>query len=107
MFVKIPPMHASLHMPVRFRLADAIAVAETNQSELARRSGVSIVTINAIANNRTTQVQLKTLDRLSKELGCNPGDLIERVPDAPPREQRKRHGSGEKARKHQRAPRTG
>ena len=69
-------------MPVRFRLSELLDDAGLNQSELARRSGVSIVTINAIANNRTNQVRLDTLDKLSEALKCEPGELIEREPAA-------------------------
>ncbi len=55
------------------------------QSELARESGVSFATANAIANNRTAQVSLGTLDKLSAGLTrllgreVPPGDLIERA----------------------------
>ena len=48
------------------------------QSELARRSGVSIVTVNGIANNRTTRVDLDTLDKLCEVLEVTPGELLER-----------------------------
>ena len=67
-------------VPVRFRLSGLLEAAGLNQSELARKSGVSIVTINAIANNRTNQVRLETLDRISAALGVEPGELIEREP---------------------------
>jgi DNA-binding Xre family transcriptional regulator len=49
-----------------------------SQSELARRSGVSLFTVNAIANNRTVQVKLVTLDRLARALSVEPADLIGR-----------------------------
>ena len=67
-------------VPVRFRLSELLEAAGVNQSEVARRSGVSIVTINAIANNRTNQVRLDTLDKLSDALQCEPGELLEREP---------------------------
>jgi DNA-binding Xre family transcriptional regulator len=62
----------------RFRLREALEEAAISQSELARRSGISFQTINSIVGNRTGQVSLNTLDALSKALGCEPGDLIER-----------------------------
>jgi len=67
-------------MAARFRLAEELKAHRPamSQSELARRSGVSLVTINAIANNRTRQVKLDTLDALSAALGVEPGDLLER-----------------------------
>lgn len=62
----------------RFRLAEAIAAHDPpmSQAELARRSGVSLVTVNRMANNVTAQVSLGTLGRLAVALGIAPGDLI-------------------------------
>jgi DNA-binding Xre family transcriptional regulator len=49
------------------------------QSELARRSGLSLVTVNNIATNRTKQVSLATLDALCAALdNIDPGELLER-----------------------------
>ena len=70
-------------MSVRFRL-DKILKARGNnlsQSELSRRSGLSLTTINAIVLNKSTQVSLATLDSLCAVLGVAPGDLFEWVPD--------------------------
>jgi DNA-binding Xre family transcriptional regulator len=67
-------------MAVHFRLKELLEerTPPMSQSELARQSGVSIVTINAIANNRTRQVQLDTLDAIAGVLGVEPGELLER-----------------------------
>jgi len=67
-------------VPARFRLAALLADRGMTQTELSRRSGVSQVTVNAIANNRTTRVDLATLDALAVVLGLEPGDLVERAP---------------------------
>ena len=69
-------------VPTRFRLQQLLDEHDPPmaQRELARLSGVSAVTINAISNNRTSRVDLATLDALSKALGVEPGDLIEREP---------------------------
>ncbi len=65
-------------MGARFRLQELLDNAGMSQAALAERSGVSLVTVNKIAGNRSSQVALKTLDALSKVLGCEPGDIIER-----------------------------
>jgi DNA-binding Xre family transcriptional regulator len=77
-------------MTARFRLKELLGAHHPpmSQSELARQCGVSFVTINAISNNRTKQVQLETLDRIAEALGVAPGDLIERD-DAPVKKRRK------------------
>lgn len=72
-------------MAVRFRLRELLEERQMTQSELARRSGLSFVTINAIAQNRTTRVDLATLDALCAALECPPGDLLEREAPKPRR----------------------
>ena len=74
-------------LTARFRLQEILDSRETpvSQSELSRHSGVSLTTINRMANNLTAQVSLRTLDSLSASLSeligrqVEPGDLIERV----------------------------
>jgi DNA-binding Xre family transcriptional regulator len=65
-------------MKVGFRLQELLDAHDPpmSQSELARRSGISFVTINGIANNRTAMVSLKTLGALASALGVQPGDLL-------------------------------
>ena len=65
-----------------FRLKDELRKQDPpmSQRELARRSGVSLVTVNLIANNETTRVDLATLDAFAKVLGCEPGQLLETKP---------------------------
>ena len=65
-------------VPVRFRLEEVLADREMSQTELARLSGVSLVTVNAMKQNRTKQVSLATLDKLCGVLKCEPGELLER-----------------------------
>lgn len=67
-------------MAARFRLKDLLEEKGMSQSELARRSGVSFQTVNALVGNRTTRVDLSTLDAISRVLGCEPGELLEREP---------------------------
>jgi DNA-binding Xre family transcriptional regulator len=72
----------------RFRVQEILDSRDpaVTQSELSRHSGVSLTTINRMANNLTAQASLRTLDSLSASLSeltgrrVEPGDLIERVP---------------------------
>ena len=67
-------------MAVRFRLHEVLADRddEMSQSELSRRSRISMTTINAMMLNKTKQVSLATLDALCDALGVEPGELLER-----------------------------
>jgi putative transcriptional regulator len=71
-------MTRTLTVPTQFRLDEVLEAAGMTQTELSRRSGVSLTTINRMANNLTAQVSLATLDRISGVLGVEPGELVER-----------------------------
>jgi DNA-binding Xre family transcriptional regulator len=76
-------MGATVAVTVRFRLHEVLEELERanrpmSQSELSRRSGVSMTTINAMVLNKTKQVSLATLDAICGALGVGPGDLLER-----------------------------
>ena len=50
-------------------------------SQLQEISGVNKNTLYAIYNNSITRVDVSVLDRICKALDCNPGDLLEYIPD--------------------------
>ena len=81
-------MVGASEVAIRFRLHELLEEAGISQSELARRSGLSFVTINGIANNRIAGIKLTTLDALVSALGVEPGELFEQVAD------RRRRGRG-------------
>jgi putative transcriptional regulator len=74
------PTHGVLSVPVRFQLYEVLEKHEVSQTELSRLSGVSLVTINAMKQNRTKQVSLLTLDKICSSLRCEPGKLLTRKP---------------------------
>jgi DNA-binding Xre family transcriptional regulator len=71
-------MATSVEVGTRFRLRELLEDAKMSQSELARRSGVSFVTINRMCANATEGVSLKTLDAIAAALKVEPGELLER-----------------------------
>ena len=71
--------------PLRFRLRELLDERERvgekiSQSELARRSGLSLSIVNAIYLERQRQVSLDTLGKLCAALGAEPSDLFEYTP---------------------------
>jgi putative transcriptional regulator len=68
-------------MAVRLRIADLLEEREMTQTELARASGISLVTINAMASSERApkQIQLESIDKLCEALGVEPGELFERT----------------------------
>jgi DNA-binding Xre family transcriptional regulator len=83
----------AIEMPVNLRVDELLQarVPPISLSELARKSGISFPTINAIAKRRTKQVTLQTIDQLCAALTellgepIAPGDLFERVPEPKPK----------------------
>jgi transcriptional regulator with XRE-family HTH domain len=65
-------------MPTVFRLRELLKKLGLSQRELGRQAGISYVTVNRLCSNTTTQVSLRTLDKIAGALGVEPGELIAR-----------------------------
>lgn len=65
-------------MTTRFRLREVME--ETDPTPSLRRvafdAGLGYTTAHAIYHNHTTRVDLATLDKLAKAVGCEVGELI-------------------------------
>ena len=54
----------------------------TNQRQLAEAAGIHHTNISRIINNKSLHgLTLYTVDRLCEALDCQPGAILERVPD--------------------------
>lgn len=75
---------------LRVKLREALEAAEARlgeritYGELARLTGLSKATLEAIGSRPTYNPRLSTIDRLCDVLGCSPGDILEFTPDTPP-----------------------
>lgn len=66
---------------IQIALLEVLARKRLKMAELSRRTGIAYSTINNFANERIERVDLKTLARICSALDCQPGDLLECVPD--------------------------
>lgn len=68
---------------IRLRVAELLAEAGINQTELARRSGVPRPTINKMVNHpeKVRMIGFSTLSALCVALSVRPGDILEYRPD--------------------------
>jgi putative transcriptional regulator len=48
-------------------------------SELADRVGVTLPNLSILKTNKARAIRFTTLDAICRELGCQPGDLLEYV----------------------------
>jgi len=50
-------------------------------SELADRIGITIANLSVLKNNHAKAIRFSTLNAICRELGCQPGDILEYIPD--------------------------
>ena len=65
------------------RLDRVLADRKMRSKELAERIGLTEVNLSRIKTGKISAVRFSTLDALCRELGCQPGDILEYVPDEP------------------------
>jgi putative transcriptional regulator len=73
------------HLVIRSHLPELMSRHQLKTAELARLAGVNRSTVSALTRDRATRVDLTALERICTVLGCGLGDLLEIVPDEPPR----------------------
>jgi putative transcriptional regulator len=67
-------------MSIIFRLDRVMADRKMPLNELARRIGHTDSNLSILKTGKARAVRVSTLDALCRELGCQPGDLLEYVP---------------------------
>ena len=65
------------------RLDRVLADRKMRSKELAEKIGLSEVNLSRIKCGKISAVRFSTLDAICRELGCQPGDILEYVPDEP------------------------
>lgn len=63
------------------RLDRVLADRKMRSKELAERIGLSEVNLSRIKCGKISAVRFSTLDAICRELGCQPGDILEYVSD--------------------------
>jgi len=53
-------------------------------TELAGRVDITLANMSVLKQNKARAIRFSTLDAICRELGCQPGDLLEYVPGPPP-----------------------
>ena len=63
------------------RLDRVLADRKMSSRDLALAMGLSEVNLSRIKTGKVSAIRFATLEALCRELGCQPGDLLEYVPD--------------------------
>ena len=67
---------------IKFRLKVLLAMNEMTQMQLSEKTGVRQPTISAICTGSAKHLPVDVLDKICTVLKCQPGDLVEHIPDA-------------------------
>lgn len=63
------------------RLDRMLAQRKVSSKDLAERIGISPVNLSRIKTGKISAVRFSTLDAMCQALDCQPGDLLEFIPD--------------------------
>lgn len=63
------------------RLDRMLAERKVSGKELAERIGLSPVNLSRIKTGKVSAVRFSTLEAMCRALDCQPGDLLEYIPD--------------------------
>ena len=64
-------------MSIRIKLDHLLLDRRLTLTELADRIGITIANLSVLKTNKARAIRLSTLEALCRELGCQPGDLLE------------------------------
>jgi putative transcriptional regulator len=68
-------------MAIRVKLDVMLTERGITLTELAERIELTLANLSVLKTNKARAIRFTTLDALCQELNCQPGDLLEWVPD--------------------------
>ena len=68
-------------MAIIINLDVMMAKRKIGLTELAREVDITLANLSILKNNKAKAIRLTTLDAICRALDCQPGDLLEYVPD--------------------------
>ena len=69
-------------MAIAVKLDDVLHDRRMTLTELADRVGITIVNLSILKTGKARAIRFSTLDALCAALSCQPGDILEFVPDS-------------------------
>ena len=69
-------------MPIKLNLDRVMAQRQISLTDLADRVGITLANLSILKTGKARAVRFTTLEALCRELGCQPGDLLEFVSGA-------------------------
>ena len=64
-----------------------LAKRKVSVTELSERLGITMANVSNLKNGKAKAVKLETLNKICRILDCQPGDILEYVPDPEEKEE--------------------
>ena len=68
-------------MAIIINLDVMLAKRKKGMTELAKEVDITLANLSILKNNKAKAVRFSTLEAICKALDCQPGDILEYVPD--------------------------
>ena len=68
-------------MAIQVNLDLELVKKKMKLTELSERIGISVTNLSLLKTGRVKGMRFSTLDAICRELECQPGDILEYVPD--------------------------
>jgi len=68
-------------MPIKLNLDRVMSKRQISLTELADRMGITLANLSILKTNKARAIRFTTLEALCRELKCQPGDLLEHIPE--------------------------
>jgi len=68
-------------MAIRVKLDLMLVQRQMRMTELSERIGISMTNLSLLKTGKVKGVRFRTLEAICRELDCQPGDLLEWLPD--------------------------
>ncbi len=69
-------------MAIQVNLDVMMAKRKISAGELADRIGITPANLSILKNNKAKAIRFSTLEAICQVLDCQPGDLLEYIPDS-------------------------
>ena len=70
-------------MSIRINLDIELARQKMSLTELSQRVSISMTNLSLLKTGKVKAIRFSTLEAICRTLDCQPGDLLEYVPDGP------------------------
>jgi putative transcriptional regulator len=68
-------------MTIKSKLAVVLAEKEMKLTELEGKTGISLNNLSILKTGKAKAVRFSTLNEVCKALNCQPGDILQYIPD--------------------------